>query len=60
MKHTVTVKYKSGHTARFRCKSFTVQRGRAIETAWDTGRFARRRPLLLNIDEIESIWQGRV
>lgn len=58
---TVTVIYKSGQKVRFKCKSFTAVRNQSVglkEVTWEES--IHPKPLFFNVDEVESIWEGKV
>ena len=54
--YKVTIKYKSGNEIVVWCDDITVKRiqlNGALEISWET---MKPRPLLLGVDEIESVW----
>lgn len=60
MKHTVTIIYKSGAKVHVECDSFTATRGISVglkEVKWEK---IRPNPLYFGVDNVESIWEGKV
>lgn len=51
----IQVNYKSGNSQRFFVDKFDVRWGSNKEMSWNS--ISSLRPLLLNIDEVESVWQ---
>lgn len=51
----VQVNYKSGNSQRFFVDKFQIKWGSTKEVTWNS--ISHCRPLFLNIDEIESVWQ---
>jgi len=55
-RHKVRIIYKSGQAVLIRCTSFEVNRnglGQIVSATWED---AKPRPLHLNLDAVESIW----
>ena len=51
----VQVNYKSGNSQRFFVDNFHIKWGSIKEVTWNS--ISHCRPLFLNLDEIESVWQ---
>lgn len=59
-KATVTVIYKSGQKVRVKVNSMSITRNPSsgqTSVKWDG---IEPRPLLFGIDEVESVWEGKV
>lgn len=54
--YKVLIRYKSGYSVTIRCKSFksTRRTDGSLEVQWHD---ARPKPLLIGVDEIESVFQ---
>ena len=50
--YTVQINYKSGISMQAECKSFSAKRD---TYSWEP--YGHRGPLILGIDDIESVWQ---
>jgi hypothetical protein len=55
-KHLIEVNYKSGIQKRFWVYKFTASGGLS-EVTWEP--VDENRPMIMNIDEVESIWKVR-
>lgn len=55
-KFLVHITYKSGVQKAFWAYDFTIKNG---EWNWDAA-YQDNKPLLLGVDEIESVWQGEI
>lgn len=58
MKHLVEVNYKSGISRQFWCSEFEIETklNGSKTFKWTSDPDEKRHPLLLNVDEIESVW----
>lgn len=56
-KYLLEINYKSGTRKRFWVKNFTVRNG--LESVEWTS-IGDHKPVTMNIDEVESIWQVRI
>lgn len=50
----VQINYKSGQSMVIEVDNFTINKGPGLRAEWEN---ATPRPLLLGVDEIESIWE---
>lgn len=60
MKKTVTIIYKSGQKVRVKVDKMTITRNTAtgsVSVKWEG---IQPNPLLFGIDEVESVWEGKV
>jgi len=58
-KHVARIVYKSGHEVFVRCEEFSVKRNGfngALEVSWKN---AKPEPLMIGVDDIESVWKIR-
>lgn len=57
--HRVLIIYKSGVTVIMKCTVFTAKRTAVgtLEFEWEGLSASNTRPLLMNIENIESVWQ---
>lgn len=53
---TIVLRYKSGHTVEFTTEAFEykTEGGQLISATWQN---AKPRPLMMNVDEVESVWE---